>query len=297
MEGDSVMTGERKIALIGSKGMLAGMVARMVPMEYQIVAFDIPEFDVTDRNRVIHQLSAVKPDIILNCAAMTDVDGCEGRPEEAMRVNGEGPGFLAEAARRIGAVLVHISTDFVFDGAKSSPYLEEDETRPLSVYGASKRLGEKRIIESGLEEVFIVRTSWLYGPGGKNFVETICRLAAEREELRIVDDQRGAPTYTRDLARAVFALLETRSFGLYHFSNAGECSWHEFAIAIVSELRKSGEAVAVKRILPIPTEAYPLPAERPKYSVLSKEKIMAVTGIAAPDWRSSLSDYFSERKR
>lgn len=289
------MIEKRTVALVGARGMLAGMALRMLPKDYRVLTVARPELDITDRDNAIRVLSACKPDIILNCAAMTDVDGCEIRREEAMRVNGEGPGYLAKAAREVGAMLVHISTDFVFDGAKNSPYREDDETRPLSIYGASKLIGEERILESGLKEVFIVRTSWLYGPGGKNFVETICRLAGEREELRVVDDQRGTPTYTRDLARAVFALLETRAFGMYHFSNAGECSWYDFADAIVSDLRKSGKPVAVKRILPIPTEAYPLPAARPKYSVLSKEKIMAVTGIAVPDWKSSLGDYFSER--
>ena len=196
-----------RLALIGGNGMLAKMVRERAPSEYEVFPFDLPEFDITDRNVVFSTMEKLRPDVIVNCAAYTDVDGCETNEETALLVNGRGPGYLAEAAKELGATLVHISTDYVFDGTKNSPYTEEDVTNPQSAYGRSKLLGERAILESGLDKFFIVRTSWLYGPGGKNFVETIARLATEREELRIVADQIGSPTLTDDLARAIFNLL------------------------------------------------------------------------------------------
>jgi dTDP-4-dehydrorhamnose reductase len=298
---------EKKIVMIGANGMLASAVKRSLPAGYQLHAYDLPEFDLTDREQVL-ALRELKPAIILNCAAYTNVDGCESHSELAMRVNGEGPGFLARLAAEIDAVLVHVSTDFVFAGDKKTPYREDDPTGPLSIYGQSKLLGEQRIIESGLEKYFIVRTSWLYGLGGNNFVETMIRLAKERTELKVVDDQRGTPTWTNDLAEAIFkllALVDTphsspltphRPYGIYHFSGEGECSWYQFAVEIIDQARKS-ESLQVENILPIPTEGYPLPAKRPAYSVLSKEKYKAVTGARIPEWRESLKSYFSARGR
>ena len=290
-----MMAAKQTIALIGAKGMLASMIVKRLPEEYRILPFDLPEFDLTNPGQVARTMARERPAIILNCAAMTDVDGCETRQDPAMRINGDGPGLLAKAAQEIGAVLAHISTDFVFDGAKDSPYVEEDDTGPLSVYGASKLLGEQRIRESGLKRYFIVRTSWLYGPNGKNFVETIARLAGEREELRIVADQRGTPTYTGDLAEALFALLKTDAYGLYHFSNGGECSWHQFATEIIEQLKLRGKNIVAKTLVPVATHEFPLPAKRPAYSVLSKTKIIAQTGRTIPDWRKSLQIHISQR--
>ena len=299
------LPGSPTIALIGANGMLASAVKRLLPAGYQLHAYDLPDFDITNRAQVF-SLKDSAPDIILNCAAYTNVDGCESHNELAMRVNGEGPGLLAGLAKEIDAVLVHVSTDFVFAGDKKTPYREDDPTGPLSVYGKSKLLGEQRIIQSGLEKFFIVRTSWLYGLGGNNFVETMIRLAKERSELKVVDDQRGTPTWTDDLAEAIFKLLAVvdaphpspltppSPYGIYHFSNEGECSWYEFAIEIIDQARKS-ESLQVQNILPIPTEGYPLPAQRPKYSVMSKEKYKAATGIQVPDWRESLRKYFEKR--
>lgn len=302
------MTSEKqKLALIGANGMLAMAIKKRASANYHIRSYDLPDFDITNRAQVF-SLKDSAPDIILNCAAYTNVDGCESHNELAMRVNGEGPGLLAGLAKEIDAVLVHVSTDFVFAGDKKTPYREDDPTGPLSVYGKSKLLGEQRIIESGLEKYFIVRTSWLYGLGGNNFVETMIRLAKERTELKVVDDQRGTPTWTDDLAEAIFkllALVDTlhsssltphRPYGIYHFSNEGECSWYQFAVEIIDQARKF-ESLQVENVLPIPTEGYPLPAKRPAYSVLSKEKYKAVTGARIPEWRESLKNYFSERGR
>ena len=302
------MTSEKqKLALIGANGMLAMAIKKRASANYHIRSYDLPDFDITNRAQVF-ALKDSAPDIILNCAAYTNVDGCESQSELAMRVNGEGPGLLAGLAKEIDAVLVHVSTDFVFAGDKKTPYREDDPTGPLSIYGQSKLLGEQRIVESGLEKYFIVRTSWLYGLGGNNFVETMIRLAKERSELKVVDDQRGTPTWTDDLAEAIFKLLAVvdaphpspltppSPYGIYHFSGEGECSWYQFAVEIIAQARHA-ESLKVEKVLPIPTEGYPLPAKRPAYSVLSKEKYKAVTGAQIPEWRESLKIYFSARGR
>jgi dTDP-4-dehydrorhamnose reductase len=211
-------------------------------------------------------------------------------------VNGAGPGYLADAAKVIGATLLHISTDYVFDGIQSEPYEVTAETNPQSAYGRSKLAGEKAILNSGLDQHFIVRTSWLYGPNGNNFVETILRLAAERDELGIVADQVGSPTFTGDLADAIWKLLATDDYGIFHFSNQGHCSWYEFAQEIIEQSRLRKLPVKVKEVKPIRTEDYPLPATRPAYSLLSKDRYLTITGASIPAWRESLRHYFEIRQ-
>lgn len=284
----------KNVALIGANGMLAAAIKKLAPQDFRLQCYDLPEFDLRQRSQVF-ALAASAPDIILNCAAFTNVDGCETERELAFAVNGEGAGLLAEFAEQTGAILVHISTDFVFDGGKTTPYLETDQPGPLSAYGQSKLFGEQRIHQLGLKRYFLVRTGWLYGRGGKNFVETILRLASEKERLTVVADQLGTPTWTEDLARALFALLRSEQFGIYHYSNAGECSWYDFACAIVDQAKETGLPVRVEELLPVSTDAYPLPAVRPKYSVLSKEKISAVPGVVIPLWTESLKNYFLMR--
>ena len=296
----------KKLLLIGGNGMLAGAIAAIAPQDYKITAVDLPDFDMTDKTRVLAYVDDLGPEVIVNCAAYTNVDGCETEQTLAEKVNGEAVGYLAEAAKKVDAVLVHISTDYVFDGEKKTPYTEEDPTNPQSAYGHSKLLGEQAILSGGLKKYFIVRTSWLYGPGGNNFVETIIRLSKERSELGIIHDQIGSPTYTGDLANAVFGLLEavagpqppdSSPYGLYLFSNEGHCSWYEFAKEIVALARKYGEQLKVEKILPIKTEDYPLPAKRPAFSVLSKEKYCLVAGRSVPVWRDSLVKYIESRAR
>lgn len=287
------------LALIGANGMLARKVRAVAPPQFEVHPFDLPEFDLTDRGQVLATLTALRPAVIVNCAAFTNVDGCETQEETATRVNGSGPGYLAEVALATGAILVHISTDYVYSGQQSTPYRESDPIAPLSAYGRSKLAGEAAILASGLQRYFILRTSWLYGPGGKNFVETMLRLAAEREELRVVADQVGSPTYTGDLAEAIYNLLAVAErpglFGVYNFSNLGECSWHGFAETIVALAKAGGTPLRAERVVAIRTDEYPLPAIRPAYSVFSKEKYLAATGVTIPHWRESLQYYLHER--
>ena len=294
------------VVLLGANGMLAQMVRAKAPYRTDLHCYDLPEFDLTDTTQTNRVLSGIKPDVIINCAAYTAVDTCEEHEDLANRVNAAGVAGLAAIARTLDTTLVHISTDYVFAGTHKHPYREEDPTGPLSAYGRSKLKGEQAIIASGLEKFYIIRTSWLYGPGGKNFVETILRLAAEREELQIVADQIGSPTYTEDLADAIFNLLgaavgvqalQSCPYGLYHFADEGQCSWYEFAKEIVSLATGTGLSLRVRRLLPIRTEDYPLPAPRPAYSVLDKSKYSLATGKIVPDWQSSLRKYFTVRNR
>jgi len=306
----------RVLALIGANGMLARKVAELAKAAYQVHGFDLPEFDLADESNVRTTLNDFRPDVIINCAAYNAVDDCESNADHAFLVNGRGPGLLAEEARKLGATLVHFSTDYVFDGNNQTPYLETDRPVPLSVYGRSKFAGEESIIESGHNRYFIIRTSWLYGPGGGNFVETIVRLAKEREELRVIDDQIGSPTYTGDLAQAALNLLDleiavdreelplpgtdcsapvnhSSPYGIYHFSNDGVCSWHGFAEAIVAAARNAGEPIVMQTTTPIAAAEYPMPASRPAYSVLNTDKYHKATGAAIPGWQDSLEYYFS----
>jgi len=226
------------ILVVGAKGMLGRDLMEVLTGDVRGV--DVEEIDITSLESTRRALLTLKPRVVVNAAAYTDVDGCETNKELAMQVNGEGVAHLALAALEIGARLVHVSTDYVFDGAKDSPWLEDDPPHPLSVYGESKLAGElnARIVPDHL----IIRTQWLYGLHGKNFVETMLRLAGERNELAVVDDQVGSPTWTADLARAIKALIDADCRGTYHAANAGFCSWNGFARAIFEE---AGLAVTV----------------------------------------------------
>lgn len=291
-----------KVALIGAGGMLAQAIAKTVPDHWRLFGFDLPDFDLTDQRQVVQVCSELRPDLIINCAAYTQVDRCESEEALATRVNGDGVGFLATTAKALDCPLVHISTDYVFSGKSERPYVETDAPGPLSAYGRSKLKGEQAIAASGLTRYYIIRTSWLYGSGGPNFVETILRLAAEREELRIVADQFGSPTFTFDLAQAVLnltgpspATAPNAGYGIYHFSNAGSCSWFEFACEIVRQAREAEIPMRCQQVLPIATEEYPLPAPRPAFSVLDKHKYQQATGTTEPEWKDSLKAYFFKR--
>lgn len=274
------------ILVIGAKGMLGRDLMRVLPGDVRGV--DLEEIDITSPESVRRVILTLRPRAVVNCAAYTDVDGCETNRELAMAVNGEGVGHLAAATREIGALLVQVSTDYIFDGTKGVPYGEDDPVNPLSVYGKSKLLGEEKARVN--PDHLIVRTQWLYGHGGKNFVETMLRLAGERNEIAVVDDQIGSPTWTVDLALAISQLLDAGCRGTYHAVNRGTCSWFQFAEAIFAE---AGVAMAVRRQT---TEELGRPAPRPLYSVLDCGKLTRDAGLELEEWREALKTYLEKRR-
>ena len=273
------------ILVVGANGMLGRDLMTVLPGELRGV--DIGEIDITSPELVRTVMVTLKPEVVVNVAAYTDVDGCETNRDLAFAVNGDGVGHLARASADIGAKLVHISTDYVFDGGKGSPYQEDDSTGPLSVYGQSKLLGEQNARLN--PDHLIIRTQWLYGIHGNNFVETMLRLATDRTELSVVDDQIGSPTWTVDLARAIRSLVEAGLRGTYHAANAGFCSWNEFAQAIFTE---AGVKIMVK---PMTTTELNRPAPRPLYSTLDCGKLTRDTGFTPQGWREALKSYLSLR--
>lgn len=274
------------ILVVGANGMLGRDLLSLLGERGQGV--DIDEIDITSPESVLKTIGLLKPEVVINCAAYTDVDGCEGNIETAMAVNGEGVGYLAMACRDLGALLVQISTDYIFDGGKGTPYVEDDAPCPLSVYGESKLAGEMNA--AFCPEHLIVRTQWLYGVHGKNFVETMLRLGAEKDELTVVDDQIGSPTWTVDLARAIIALVDSGCRGIYHAANSGYCSWNGFAAAIFEE---AGLNVSVR---PMTTTELNRPARRPLYSTLECSKLTGDTGFWPQAWRDALREYLKLRK-
>lgn len=253
----------------------------------ELIALGRDELDLSRPEALRDTIRRLRPDLIVNAAAYTAVDKAESEPQLAMAVNGMAPRVMAEEAARLGAALVHYSTDYVFDGAKATPYTEDDIPNPRSVYGSSKLEGERGIRESGAQHL-ILRTSWVYGTRGNNFLLTMLRLAGEREELRIVHDQTGAPTWSRMIAEATVQILERDSFaqasGIYHLTAAGQTSWFGFTQAIMDILRPQ----PMPRLVPITTAEYPTPAKRPFNSVLSNQKLYDTFGLALPDWADSL---------
>ena len=283
-----------KVLITGANGQVGWELQRALAPLGEVQALGHAQLDLADADAIRQALRHAAPDLIVNAAAYTAVDRAEQEPDLAQAVNGVAPGILAEEAQRLHAALVHYSTDYVFDGSKGAPYEEIDATNPQSVYGASKLAGEKAIAAVNCAHL-ILRTSWVYGARGKNFLLTMQRLAGERDELRVVDDQIGAPTWSRVLAEATLLMLGqclckdsvTEGLrdkgGLYHLSAGGQSSWFGFASAIVQQAEKP------PRMTPISTAEYPLPAARPAYSVLSNDKIARHFGIRLPDWRQSLN--------
>lgn len=274
------------ILVVGNKGMLGQELMGVLGSSARGV--DVGEIDITDLESVQRVLVTLKPRVVVNAAAYTDVDGCESNTELAMQVNGEGVAHLAMITKEIGAKLVQVSTDYVFNGKKGSPYLEDDLPGPLSVYGESKLAGEMNAWFN--PDHLIVRTQWLYGHAGKNFVETMLRLAGERKELSVVDDQIGSPTWTYDLALAIKALIDKECRGTYHAANSGFVSWNGFAQEI---FRLAGVAVTVN---PMSTTELGRPAARPLYSTLDCGKLSQDTGFVPQPWQEALRRYLELRK-
>jgi dTDP-4-dehydrorhamnose reductase len=239
---------------------------------------------------------AVKAEWVLNCAAYTQVDKAESDSAAAFAVNRDSARAVAEAVASYAGRLLHVSTDFVFDGTQSHPYREDDTPNPIGVYAQSKWEGEQAV-RAVMHDALVLRTAWVHGAQGNNFVKTMLRLAAEREELRVVDDQIGSPSWVGDIADAAIALLQQDAHGCFHFTNEGVASWYDFAVAIVGEARTLGFPLKVQHVIPIPTSAYPTPARRPSYSVLDKQKIRTVLARPIPHWRESLVSMLRELQK
>ena len=284
-----------RLAIIGAKGQVGWELSRRAPMfGHEVLAWDVEELDITDAAAVDQTLGASAADAVINAAAYTAVDRAEQEPERAFAVNRDGPAHLAAACARSNIPLLHISTDYVFDGTKRDPYTEDDPAAPLGVYGQSKWEGDEAIRRSSPRHL-ILRVSWVFGVEGQNFVKTILRLAREREELRVVADQHGRPSYAGDIADALLELagrteeIDARNlWGVYHYGGEPATTWHEFATAIVERARPT-EALKVRAVTPITTADYPTPAARPANSVLDCARLAACFGIYPASWRESLS--------
>lgn len=298
-----------KILLTGKNGQVGTDLQGLLPRLGELVALDRQQLDLSLPDEIRRVIREIRPTLIVNAAAYTAVDLAEKEQSLARAINAEAPAIMAEETKRIGAALIHYSTDYVFDGSSNSPYEETDPTNPINVYGKTKLAGEQAIRDSGVHHL-IFRTAWLYSTSGKNFLLTILRLATERQELRIVNDQIGAPTWSREIASATAGVLQrifdrtgnwTELSGTYHMTAGGETSWFEFAKAILEEAKKQatspppwfaaathGKPLLSREVTPITTAEYPTPARRPEYSVLSNTHCARTFGIELADWRTQL---------
>ena len=274
-----------RITIFGATGLLGKALVREWKDD-EVTGFGSADGDIRDENQVSTLVQRARPDWIVLAAAYTDVDGCESNRDLAFDVNCGGAVNVARAAKQHGSRLLFLSTDYVFDGTKTTPYETNDPRSPSSVYGESKAEAEAQLAEI-LPDCCIVRTSWLFGPGGKCFPDTILKLAETRPELEVVGDQRGSPTYSIDLARAIIQLCRQEASGIVHATNRGECSWYEFAREIIS---RAGLKTVVRETT---SDKFVRPAKRPKYSVLSPESLQK-RGIAMPDWQDALNRYLLE---
>jgi dTDP-4-dehydrorhamnose reductase len=271
-----------KILLTGRDGQVGWELERALQPLGAVTATDRATLDLADGAAIVRVIRELKPELIVNAAAYTAVDKAESEPDLAMQINGVAPGVMAEEARRLGALLVHYSTDYVFDGRKGAPYTEEDPPNPLGVYGRTKLEGDVRVRSSGCRHL-VLRTSWVYGPRGRNFYLTIARKAAAGEHLRVVNDQHGVPTTSLFLAEHTVELYRKEASGLLNLVPSGETTWFEFAREIVRLAGSSSE------IEPIASDQFPAAASRPKYSVLDKARVETILGRVLPDWKSLLT--------
>lgn len=275
----------KRVLVTGANGQLGKSIKRISPnfKELKFVFTDVDELDITNSKEVNTHFASNKIEYCINCAAYTAVDKAEEEFDKAFLINATAVKNLAEACQKTGVVLIHISTDFVFDGTKSTPYTEEDTPNPISVYGKSKLKGEEYIQET-LDSYFIVRTSWLYSEYGNNFVKTMLRLAETRKQISVVNDQVGSPTYAGDLAEFILKIIssESTAYGLYHYSNLGQISWYDFAVEIFKQNNKT------VRVVPIPTTAYPTAAKRPAFSVMDLSRVKTTFGSRITLWRQSV---------
>ncbi|MEX2524049.1 MAG: dTDP-4-dehydrorhamnose reductase [Gammaproteobacteria bacterium] len=284
-----------KILITGKNGQVGRDLTKTAPQDVEVIACDRIELDITDAGRVADIVAEHRPDVIINTAAYTAVDKAESEPEAARAVNADGAANLAEAAKAAGSTLIHLSTDFVFDGSKSSPWQPDDAVNPLGEYGRGKAEGEKRVREIAGEQAIIVRTSWVYSVGGRNFVKTMLELMGKQDILRVVSDQVGSPTWSKNLAIMLWVFVKNKvPAGIYHWSDLGVASWYDFAVAIHEEARQLGLLHDEVSILPITTADYPTPARRPPYSVLDTTANRKVWGVKAEHWRHALRRMLAE---
>jgi dTDP-4-dehydrorhamnose reductase len=291
----------KQILLTGITGQLGQELQQTLAPLGNLISVGRKTMNLAEPTTIRQVISEVKPDVIVNAAAYTAVDKAESEPELAKSINAIAPTIMAEAAQRIGATLIHVSTDYVFDGQKNTPYTEQDTPNPINVYGQTKLLGEDGIRQN-CDRHIILRTSWVYSTYGQgNFVKTMLRLGTERNEIRVVVDGVGTPTWAKDIAnvisRLVFQLNQEQNsapWGTYHFTNSGVASWYDFAVAIFEEVERLGYSPKVQRVVPITTSEYPTPAQRPAYSVLSTQKISALVGNYPSHWRQALRQMLVE---
>ena len=286
-----------KVFVVGSRGQLGQSLAETAPATVDFAGADLPELDILDAPALRAHLADERPGFVVNAAAYTAVDKAEDEPEMARRVNVDGARNVAEAACNAGARVIYISTDFVFDGSKSMPYEPDDSPAPLSVYGATKLDGEVAVREATDGDAIVIRTAWLYSRFGHNFVKTMLRLMEERDELSVVADQHGTPTWARSLAEVIWAAIgPDLPGGVYHWTDGGEASWYDFAAAIYQEARRSGLLDRDVAIRAIPTEEYPTPARRPAYSVLDCSATVAALGVEQRPWAERLQQMLAEMR-
>lgn len=281
---------KRILLVVGAKGMLGRDLTGILHSSFskdEIIGWDIEEMDIQKEDESVAKIENLRPEIVIHIAAYTDVDGCELDKEKAFAVNAEGTRHVALAASKCHAKMVYLSTDYVFDGEKREPYLENDSPHPLNVYGHSKLKGEQ-YVQEWVKDSLIIRTQWLYGPFGKNFVDSILRRAREKGALSIVNDQIGSPTYTADLAKAISGLIQLDARGIFHVANRDVCTWYTFGRAI---LKLSG--VNRVKVVPISSKELGRPAARPSYSVLNCQKFEKETGLTMRPWSEALKDYLS----
>jgi len=306
---------KHRILLTGKNGQVGAELAALLPRLGEVTAFDRHQLDLSKPDRIRRAIRDTRPHVIVNAAAYTSVDRAESEEGEARLINADAPATMAEEAKRIGAALVHYSTDYVFDGSKTLAYDENDTPNPINVYGKTKLAGEQAIQDAGIPHL-IFRTAWVYGTRGRNFLLTILRLATEREELRIVRDQFGAPTWSREIAKGTARILAqlfkhgeeefSKSAGIYHMTATGETSWFEFGKAILEEASRTsqgvswfatatgGQPLVARLVTPITTEEYPTRARRPSYSVLSNSRLKRMFDSELPHWRTQLHFAFAE---
>jgi dTDP-4-dehydrorhamnose reductase len=284
-----------KVLILGAGGQVGRALQACVPDGAIVTALDRSVVDVGDGAAIEAVIADVVPKLIINAAGYTAVDKAESERDLAYVINGDAPGVMAWEAAKIDARFVHISTDFVFDGTAHMPYMPDAPTNPLSVYGRSKRAGERGVADAG-GNALTIRTAWVYGAGGANFVETMLRLMATRPEINVVVDQIGTPTHADSLARAIWALAATDHTGIAHFTDAGVASWYDFAVAIHDLAQAAGLLDSVVRINPIPASAYPTPARRPAYSVLDKAQTLDWLGYTSDHWRHELATMIFKKR-